>query len=342
MILRQLVAADAGELVRCFERCYGKSYVDGDFYHEAMIRSRLAEGRLRSIVAVNEQDEIVGHMGLSARHPDALTADAGNTVVDPRYRNQKLAARIGLELFGLSREIGLVGFHHYPTTAHPVMQKLAVQAGGVETGIMLDYIPGETDYKGFADEQAAQRLSTTVVYQPLAPAPPRDIYLPERYRELVAWLCAASKLDRRLHEPAAEPLSSRSQLVASVYPRRRLLRIEVRRSGADLVEAVARQTEGAEVDVIQLDLPLADSGVSLAVEVLRSEGFYYSALLPEYFEGDVLRLQKTTGPFQTALREKLATADACSLFAFIEKDRQPELGSEQAGVGPSKMEMGTQ
>ena len=107
MILRQLVASDTGELVRRFERCYGRSYLDGDFYDEAMIQSRLAERRLRSIVAVNEQDEIVGQMGLSARHPGALTADAGDTVVDPRYRNQKLAARIGLELFGLSRELGL-------------------------------------------------------------------------------------------------------------------------------------------------------------------------------------------------------------------------------------------
>lgn len=61
----------------CFERRYGRSYVDGDFYDAKKIRTRLAEGRLRSIVAVKESGEIVGHMGLRARSSNARTADAG-------------------------------------------------------------------------------------------------------------------------------------------------------------------------------------------------------------------------------------------------------------------------
>ena len=44
-------------------------------------------------------------------------------------------------------EGGFLGFHHYPTTAHPVMQKLAVECGGIETGIMVDYIPAGTEYR---------------------------------------------------------------------------------------------------------------------------------------------------------------------------------------------------
>ncbi|MCP5059845.1 MAG: hypothetical protein GY937_24345 [bacterium] len=79
--LRRLVPQDADELVSCFERCYGRSCVDGDFYDAKKVRSRLAEGRLRLVVAVSESGEIVGHMGLTARSSDARMADAGNRVV---------------------------------------------------------------------------------------------------------------------------------------------------------------------------------------------------------------------------------------------------------------------
>ncbi|MBW2243125.1 MAG: hypothetical protein JRH01_14160 [Deltaproteobacteria bacterium] len=318
--LRRLVPEDAEKLVSCFERCYGPSYVDGDFYDAKKIRSRLADGRLRSIVAVSESGEIVGHMGLTARSSEAVTADAGNTVVDPSSRNQKLAGRLGLRLMDLCREVGLIGFHHYPTTAHPVMQRLAVQAGGVETGIMLDYIPAETDYRELSAGQVAQRLAVVVVYQALAPAPARDVFLPERHRHLLARLYAACDLERTFRDSSPEPVRSACDLEVVEFARRGLLRIEVRRTGADLVERMAAALRGADAELFQLDLPLSDAGVSQAVDAAEASGFFYSALLPEYLEGDVLRLQKPSALLGPATRELLASEGARSMFDYIEAD----------------------
>ncbi len=63
--LRPLGPADAEALGRCFERCYGTSYVDAGFYDPVEIRARLADGRLSSIIATHHAGEVVGHMGLS-------------------------------------------------------------------------------------------------------------------------------------------------------------------------------------------------------------------------------------------------------------------------------------
>jgi GNAT superfamily N-acetyltransferase len=108
--------------------------------------------------------------------------DAGNTVVDPRYRSRQLAARIGARLIDLCRELGHTGFLHYPTTAHPIMQRLAVAGGGVETGLLLQYIPATTDYRELSGESRAGRLAAVVVYQPIGAAPEREVYAPETYR----------------------------------------------------------------------------------------------------------------------------------------------------------------
>ena len=136
--VRRLTAADTPALARCFERCYGRSYVVGEFYDPAATAARVADGSLRSVIAVTESGEIVGHMGLTIRAPRAKTVDAGNSIVDPAYRGQQLVVRLASGVIELCREGGFLGFHHYPTTAHPIMQRFAVAAGGIETGIMLD------------------------------------------------------------------------------------------------------------------------------------------------------------------------------------------------------------
>jgi len=329
ILIRPLAAEDAPALARCFERCYGDSYVADFFYDPARIQSRMAEGLLRSVVAVDPSGDIVGHMGLTLRHPGALTADAGNTVVDPRVRNQGLAARLGAGIFELCREAGLVGFHHYPTTAHPIMQKLAVQGGGVETGVMLDYIPAGTRYRELVDGAAEGRTAVVVVYQPLADAPARDVFPPQRYAKTMTSLWERAGLRRSPRDPAPS-LPPAPTLLESVRDARRgLVRLEVEIAGADLRERVTVANKGAGAEIVHVDLRLSDPGVSVAVEALRPEGFFFCALLPEYRDGDVLRLQRLPDAAGGPVFPELATPRARGLLDFIAWDRAEALSDRR-------------
>jgi serine/threonine-protein kinase RsbW len=320
-IVRNLRADEAPELVRCFERCYGDSYVDPSFQDAERLRERVERGRLRSVVAVTPSGEIVGHMGLSLRREGDTTVDAGNTVVDPRFRNQQLAGRLGLALAKRCREEGFTAFHHYPTTAHPAVQKLAVRGGGIETGVMLDYIPASTTYRELDASADAGPWAVVVVYQPIAKAPARTGFLPARYEKLLLELVAKTGLERRW-QPPAPALAGETRLEPTSEPRRRLLRVHVERAGADLAERVrALLAEIREVDAVMLDLALADPGVSAAVEALRPTGFRFAALLPDFREGDLLRLQHLPGRSGNLPRPEVATDDARALVDLILRDR---------------------
>lgn len=321
--VRLLRAEEAPQLVRCFERCYGDSYVADAFYDTARIRALLAAGTLRSVVATSEGEGIVGHMALTVRHPRSRTVDAGNTVVDPRYRGHHLAARMAGRLTELCREHGFVGFHHYPTTAHPVMQKLAVSGGGIETGLMLGYIPAGTDYRELAGGASATRLAAVIVYQPLAAAPAREVFVPERYREVIERAYELARLERTSRVCAAS-LPAMSTILESTFdPRRGLQRITVARAGADLRARVGTALRGDDAELVHVDLGLDDPAVGAAVEGLRAEGFYYCGLLPEYLEGDVLRLQRLRDPAPAVMAPELATDGGAELLAVIAKDRAP-------------------
>lgn len=296
MNVRPLTADDADALTACFRRCYDDSYVVGFFYDPSAIRERIADGRLCSVVAVAPDGQIVGHMALTVRHPQARTVELGNTVVDPDYRGHGLASRLAAALVDVCRTRAAVGFHHYPTTAHAIMQKLAVEAGGVETGVMLAYIPAGTEYKELSGAAAAQRLAVVVVYQPLAPAPPRRVFLPPRWADTLQTLYRRAGLERQCGIAQAAADGSRSELAIGFDARRGLVRIDVARIGADLPQLVGDSLRERAAAVTHVDLPLGDAGAPAAAEALRAQRFLFCALLPEFAEQDVLRLQHLREP----------------------------------------------
>jgi hypothetical protein len=253
------------------------------------------------------------------RREGDTTVDAGNTVVDPRLRNQQLAARLGLALAKLCRDVGFTAFHHYPTTAHPAVQKLAVRGGGIETGVMLDYVPADTEYRELSAAGGAGPWSVVVAYQPIAAAPPRQVHVPERHAPLLRWLWRRCGLERRPRASATP--SAGARLESRSLPRRHLLRLHVEQTGTDLVPRVLDAVERAAQPIVQVDLPLSDPGADAAFEALREAGFFYCALLPDYRDGDVLRLQQLAqrrDPGDVAV----ATDDARRLLAYLDADRQ--------------------
>jgi len=290
--IRPLVPEDAEKLTACFERCYGDSYVVGFFYDPAEIRARMADGRVRSVIAMTSEGEIVGHMAMMRPHAEAITVELGNTIVDPRYRGHGLAARLGAALFEACRTSGYVGFHHYPTTAHAIMQKLAVQAGGIETGVMLSYIPEGTDYRDLGGKSEKGRIAVVVVYQPLAPAPVRSVFLPLCFEEMLCEIYVRAGLEREVRGATVPTAQSPTRLRARHDARRDLLRVEVDRVGGDLVERVEAAAQRAPAEVTHVDLLLSDPGAPNAVDALVDSGFLFCALLPEFAAADVLRLQR--------------------------------------------------
>jgi len=63
--------ADVDGVIRCFESCYGRSYID-DFYDPQWMREQIRSGRMRSVVAVDDDAGIVGHMAIKIVNEGAL------------------------------------------------------------------------------------------------------------------------------------------------------------------------------------------------------------------------------------------------------------------------------
>ena len=324
--IRRLLSDDAGALVACFERCYGATYANPLFYDAHTLRAAIAAGELRGGVA-SAGERIVGHTGLTVRHPAARAIEAGNTVVDPDFRGGGLLGELGGALGDLCRQLGYVGYVHYPTTAHTIMQTRSIAAGGVETGVMLAYIPADTEYR--AIDRSAGRLAATVVYQPFTRAPKRDVFVPARY-EWVGALYRDMRLERTVRASTVAP-SGRTHLITRWNARRALLHIDCVHVGADIGDAVATARRRYDPAVVHVDLGLDVECAGAAVERLRAAGHVYCAVLPEFGSSDVLRLQWLAEP-GAGQRADLANAGARRLLAKIVADSNSDQTGRDAGA----------
>lgn len=305
-----MTPADAPGLAALIGRCYGDAYPKRVMYRPAELAEMIRTGAYDGVVAV-AGDAIVGHIGFSWPAPGASVVEAGTTVVDPRARGQGLMGRLGLALAGALIEEGASGFVHFPTTAHAVMQRASLSAGGRETGLMLAYLPAETRDLAL-DAEPDGRLAVTVVYQPVAPAPAQAVHLPARHRELVLGLARELGLERRAAGGARAPAGA-SRLERVTDSARGLERVTVERIGADLADLAGAAT----APLVHVDLPMNDPGIDGAVEALRRASFAFAAWLPGWAGHDVLRLQRVASPTAAELAPAVVSPEAEALLRVI-------------------------
>lgn len=320
--IRRLVPGDAGRVVDCFRRVYGDSYANDLFYDPERLAEHMAAQRIGCVGALTDSGDLLGHMAMT-RHAGADTVELGNTVVDPAARGQGLAWRIGAALTQWSLELGYTGYLHYPTTDHHVMQRQSVKAG-FEVGLMLGYIPAETDARMRA-HGTRQRQAATIVYERLnsgAAGPAVRACLPDYGGELIRTFASAIGLARDW-QPAARRAGTSSRLSVARFEKRGLLRISVQQAGADLgerLQAAAPRAPAAAPErdwpCRQIDFRMADPGIHPGVEAARRLGYRFCGWLPGFGEGDRLRLQWVDEAV-TDLAPDLVNPVARTVLAYI-------------------------
>jgi hypothetical protein len=219
---------------------------------------------------------------------------------------------------------------HYPTTAHDVMQKRSVSSGGVETGVMLGYIPADTDYRDI--DQGSGRIAATIVYQPISnhpiDLPPISIYVPTRYQALLGRLYGQMGLRRERRgerEPvhAQAPPGQSTVLTTTHHQKRGLLSINVEQIDTELGVTTQRVMNANPAEITHIDLCLDEPHIDAAVNDLALLGFVYCGLLPGFARSDILRLQHLLNQPSSIFKPELVNSGARTILALIDVEHQP-------------------
>jgi serine/threonine-protein kinase RsbW len=298
--IRFLRPEEAAALTAAIERSYGRSYDATWVYDVDEIRRRLASGAMRSIVGVDGDGEIVGHLGLGRAPATAPAGHAGQAVVDPRYRGHHLFTTLKRDLATWCTGNGLLGMYSEATAAHPYSQAANLALGAHETGFLLGYIPAQVSYTEIKEDTHGVRQSVALFWLETNRAPHREVHPPRWHREIVGAIYEHNDLERRIVDLDTVPaLEGDTEITVTPHADHNEVTASVDRLGADALVALGQLLEAqgeAGVDVVHVELSLADPATAALPEAVHDDlGVFFGGLVPELRDGDVLRLQWLNG-----------------------------------------------
>lgn len=295
--VRAMTTDDVVGVARLFYRCYGYSAAYAPVvYQPDRLRELIEDGLHIATVAVAPDGTIVGHVATHVRTAEAKVGEVGLYAVDPRYRKLGVGMKLSLGHAARLFEGGFNGQFARAVTVHNRSQKAALMAGGKEMGVTLAAQPGDLQFRGFdADDQ--YRKAVVTFYTSFGGTPERTVYVPQTYADIVTRIYEHANLPRTVvsgfeREPQIE--AEFSVFNVRLGSETGLSVLEVQTFGRDFLESLQAQVRQLRLNrfgLIVVAFPLGDPLTAHFAAGLHELGLSFSAILPEYDNGDVLWLQ---------------------------------------------------
>jgi hypothetical protein len=282
-------------LTSAIEAAYGQTYDVRWVYDPGEVGARIGAGAYVSCVAETPAGELLCHLGMSLAAAGDAVGHSGQAVTLPAARGQHLFTRTKRFLMDWAQGQGLAGMYSEATTAHPYSQKANIELGAHETGFLLGWIPASVANDAAGGRRGRQ--SAALFYTKLNDGHEREVYAPERHRQVVERTIRLCELRGTVADPPAEAELPRcTRLYAEVDRDHNLALLTVTELGADLEEAIGAERHHLfhreNLDAIYIDLPLEKPATALLADHLERLGVSYAGVFPNHrTDGDVLRMQ---------------------------------------------------
>jgi hypothetical protein len=333
-VVRRLRPEDAAGVVDVVHRVYGDSYViHTELYHPEQVARLNEQGNLVSVVALEPGGSVVGHYALELPDRASGVAESGEAMVLPEHQHHHLLERMRVVLEDEAHRLGLRGIFGRTVTNHVYSQRAVERFGERPCGLSLGRTP-----RSFRNmrEPLPQRMSAVFYFKYLGRSEGgTPAYLPTRHQEMCQKIYRQFGTGPTLEEPK-EP-TGEGQLRVDHHPELQRAIIQVPRVGPESADAVCRARrelcQSGQVEVVYVELPLAQPGTPAVCEAAERDGFFFSGLAPLYLEnGDALRLQYLCVELDTSLLQ-IENPFARELLAYVESERRRNTQWLAAGVG---------
>ncbi len=289
---------DAEGIAELFLAVYGEHYPIRLFYDPRAIIRANEDGSYYSIVARSSSGKVIGVTHLYKSAPCRSLYETGIGLVLQDYRNLGVNVSLLGYLYDdfVPKMENIEEMFGEAVCNHPYMQHAIRPFRFLETGLEVALMPSEAYDK---EKSATGRVATLYAFRCYHPKPHR-IYVPASYDREIRAIYA--RLDDRRDIAGSEgrvPDDIKSNADMSFFDHARLARIAVSGIGTDFVESFsALEKEAMQRDalVFQVWLNMTEPSIGEAVEELRRMGYFFGGVLPRWFDGDGLFMQKLLCP----------------------------------------------
>ncbi len=285
---------DAPGIVCLFRAVYGEGYPIRLFYDPEALMEANASGHTYTFVARAPKGDVVGVQNLFRSAPFSSLYEAGAGLVLREYRKLGINRRLlefVYEKWVTSCQSVEETFGE-PVCNHLTMQKSVIEFKHVETALEVALMPAQA-YT--AERSATGRVAALLAFRCFKPKHLR-VVIPKVYEEELRFLFASLDDERDLIvAEGAVDVEGPSRADMTIFDFARVARIAVGTVGSDFgayLSDLENRAVAQKVEVLQVWLKLDSPSVVAAVDSCRARGFFFGGLLPRWFDGDGLLMQK--------------------------------------------------
>jgi len=327
---RLMTEQDAVPMARCMYRSYGYSYGNDFVYYPEKVQELIRSNLLHSCVVFNPEGELIGHLAMMLESPDAKIGETGMAVVDPRYRGHGIFKKTKLFLIDYAKKRNMAGIYSEAVAVHPYTQKGNISLGAHETGFLIGFTPSTMFFKKIEKQQRTKRQTTVLFYLTLQDEE-RKVYPPFHHKAMIKKIYETNGLKRKIEKAAhniLDDIPEKSQVDVRVQtePGRAFMRVS--QFGRDVVELIGFRLHELclqKIDCIYIDLPLSHPMTQQICAPLEMMGFFFAGIIPEMFDGDVVRLQYLNNVDIDFEKVTVVSDFGKELFDYVVKAHEREL-----------------
>lgn len=324
--VRQLEKEEAGLVGKLFRAVYGEEYPAAYVYNPEELWAENQKGNTYSILAFNEEGRAVGHLAIYRSAPSSRVYEAGQLLVIPEYRGSEAAAQLIKYLNEiLVKEIQVDVLFSESVCNHRFSQKNAIRSGYVDTALEIDLMPAEAYEK---EGRGTGRVACLLQFKEES-CQGQKVYLPSSYHSQLSFFYEGLSLREIEKAPTALPQKGETASQEKIYHFASVTRVSVERIGSDFSSYLAKLEQLAQeknIQAMQVYLPLNDAGIEEAVSILREKGFFLGGILPCWFGGDGLLMQRLWTKSPNFAEISLYSAKAKKMLGLILADWERSRG----------------
>jgi hypothetical protein len=297
--VRVMTPDDVVGVARLYFRTYGYTKLLTPYvYDPDLFTDLLQSGRHLAAVATTSSGRIVGHIGLTREADGRQVGCADTLAVEPAFRQRGLVALLTPTFAQHLVSHDVRGVYGEAVTMHTASQRVALQNGATETGVLLGRQPPEVALEGF--DAVDKRRALILMYQRLIPLAAAHVYVPPAYANVVGSIYGHAGIDRTLSEGSTRhqtDLPPETVFNIEFWSQLKTARICVVEYGADFLKVLQDlfhrlDRDGYELNL--LELPLSDPGTAHFGSGLSELGVCFNGVMPDD-AGDQLLLARCVG-----------------------------------------------
>lgn len=290
--IRRMLPHEAVEVSKCAYMSYGYTYSNEHVYYPERLRQLNEEGKMVSLVAVSDSDEIIGHVALIFDDSDPLVPVSDDAFVKPQYRGSGCLNDLGRALISWAIDNGILGSYALAVTSHPYSQKVASKWGYNDTAVLISVdLPFE--FKAIKDE-CGQRESESLLFVYFRPLKEIEIYAPLHHAKMIIQIYQHQGVQATLLPAPDLELPDQEPVIEVKYDPSIIAYIKVKQYGRDVTGEISRILKGLciqRTETIYLYLPLNSPYTCLLTHEFEALGFFFAGIIPGSEGRDLLILQ---------------------------------------------------